>query len=1138
MRAASLLRSVGSVVVVGLVASVVLSGCRPGTALHSRYNDFRAYYNAYYNAERKLEEGEETLQARNQRIDRGRLIELFPTGLASGRGETFQETVDKSAELLRDRPSSKWADDALLLIGKAYFYQRNFVGAEQKFRETAEAAEVRGEPRLADEARFWLGRTYAVTERYDDGVAILQDALAQTEISPRWRAQILLALGELYGRAERWEDAAAAIREGLETVGDRELAARAYVLLGQVEEASGTWDAAAEAYAMAARRAPAYELEYAARLNEALVLGLDAGRSEEALERIRAMRRDDKNFQQRAEVELAWARIQAASGDLEGANRRFRDVLYEETLAGGQVRGEAHYRFAEFHRDFARDFVRASAHFDTAATALPNRPDASVRLSRSAIRDPQRVADTFTSIAETSQRIAEIDSLVALASLSEDAFAARIAEIEAERLRVFLEEQRRTNQLRANEAFRDTEGRGVGQQPSGEGSEPANAIAGFLGHRDPATVQAGQIAFEQAWGDRPLVPNWRRRAAVEASALAVSGETGEVQAQTQRPTGQGPPPLDLSAIPRTPAQQQELGVELAELRYELANALFLSLGRADSAVVLYRQILDETPDAPVAPRARYALAEVEYAEGRTEAATPLFQDVIEADPESELAQAARIRLGIEPVEEEPDERAEVEDPSIALFAEARRQWGEGDPLRAMMTFIALGEANPDAPMAPRAFLAGAAAYADFARGDSLLLIAALPDSLSPALFRDTLSTELAEQEAPSSTAEPEDSDGALGDEGALGETNDGLEADVDSDDELVPRRQVPRPVSAPDDEERIDADDEELLARSQSPRPVRVPDDEDLQPSEAPDVDDDIDTEGRIVVDDDMDPPFQGDVSDSPEERQLEADSLVTSELETPERVAPEGALPSDSLLAVPAAMDSRAGTVDSTAVLEGLVGQDSGMAVDSLAVESLVADSLAADSLQVPAAPAFTLADYLNALAERYPGTIEAEQAQALAEALPRAEKPAALEVPEPPADLDREEGHAAAPEPDEEVDSDEPPPEPVAPPVDLDANPYGTFGDQPLMPEVGGFTRRTNGLADAVEASELVRQLVDEGFRAAVATDGRDVFVVVGQYPSDKDLAIATAELPAATLGAGTGIVRFEDIDILPLVDGEDGR
>jgi len=1071
---------------------MMLTGCRSGTALHSRYNDFRAYYNAYYNAERKLEEGEETLQARNQKVDRGRLVELFPTGTATGRSGTFQETVDKSAELLRDRPGSKWADDALLLIGKAYFYQRNFVGAEQKFRETTQAAEVRNQPRLADEARFWLGRTFAATERYDDGVAVLQDALAQTEIDPRWRAQIQLALGELYGRAERWEEAAAAIREGIATVGDRELAARAYLLLGQVEEASGNWDAAADAYALAARRAPAYELQYAARLNEALVLGLDAGRADEALVRIRAMRRDDKNFPQRAEVELAWARIQTASGDATGASRRFRNVLYDETLAGGQVRGEAHYRFAEFYRDTAKDFVRASAHFDTAATALPALPDASVRLSRAAIQDSRRVAETFTSIAETSQRMAEIDSLVALASLSDEDFEARMVEIEAERLRVFIEEQRQTNQLRANEAFRntDTSARTASQQEGGRGPGQPN-LAGFLGHREPTTLQSGQIAFEQAWGDRPLVPNWRRRVAIEASAIAIAGQTGEAQSQSRLPTGQGPPPLDLSNVPRTPAQQQRLGVEMAELRYELANALFLSLGRADSAVVLYQQILGETPDAPVAPRARYALAEVEYAAGRTEAATPLFQDVIDADPESELARAARIRLGIAPVGES-EEPSDVADRSVGQFSAARLQWGEGDPLGAMMAFIALGETDPDAPGAPRAFLAGAAAYADFARGDSLLLMAALPDSLAPALFRDTTETELATDEMEAS------------------------EDTVSVDAQLEDVDLLPSGTRRVSDEEAVDVDDE-MLRRRQAPRPVEA---------EEVNVDEDMDAEDkdRGAIDEDVDPPLQREVPPEPVDRQLEEDL----EIEADSLSGSVEAVRTDSLLASIMESDSLLVSEDSTVVLDSLVP------LDSLAL----ADSLRADSLRVPEPPAFTLADYLDALVERYPGTIEAEQAQALSAALPRLEPLTPSEGAEPEAEEEVAIAAPDTPEPDDDADPPVVPGRPVASPIDLDASPYGTFGSQPINLAAGGFSRRTNGLADVAEASELVRQLVEEGFRAAVGTDGEDIFVVVGQYPSDKDLAIASAELPAATLGAGTGIVRLEDIELLPLANSEDGR
>ena len=1134
-RAALSFRSAGSAACLGLVV-VALSACRPGTALHGRYNNFRAYYNAYYNAEQKLEEGEETLQGRNQKIDRGRLVELFPTGGASGGGGAFQETIDKSAELLRDRPTSKWADDALLLIGKAYFYQSNFAGAEQKFRETAQAAENRGEARLADEARFWLGRTFAASERYDDGVAILQDALAEPDIDASWRAQIQLALGELYGRAQRWTDAAVALREGIEGVGDSDLATRAYLLLGQVEEALGNWDAAAEAYDLAARRAPAYELEYAARLSEALVLGLDAGRTEEAVTRIARMRRDDKNFQQRAEVELAWARIEAAAGDEASASQRLRNVLYDDELAGTAVRGEAHFRLGEFYRDVRGDFVRAAAHFDSAATALPAAPGAAVQLSRSAIRDADRTAETFRSVSATSARMREIDSLVTLAGLGEEAFAARIEAIEAARLETFLAAQRQTDQLRANQAF---QGEGGAVDTRAQGAA-ARAEAGFLGHRDPTTVQAGLIAFQQVWGDRALVPDWRRRAAIEAGPVASGvGSGGEVASRTRFPAGQGPPPLDLSAIPRTPEQLQAYAVELAELRYELANALFLSLGRPDSAVALYHRILDETPDAPVSTRARYALAEIEYAAGRVDAAAPFFQDVIDADSASTLAAAARLRLGQAPPD--PEDRPEISDGSAEAFAAARARWTAGDPLGAMQDFIALGASDPDAPVAPRAFLAGAVAYADFARGDSLRLLSALPDSLAPALFRppapvdstlDAPTESLAD--APPTDAPPA---GEISDEAVELPTQlptpEGLpseeletagsrerpagsrparEAETvgsgESDDELLPisrkRRERDAPAEIDDvprdlpvDDERRPADREDRAVEAPAPDAARAPLDEAVRPLDAP-------AEPQQIQAPQLDPVDEP-VSVEP----LSADSTASSDAAAaPDAAAPDGQ------------------------VSDGLVPDEPTQA------EPLVV-------------PGFTLGDYLDALAARYPGTPEAERAETLSASLPRAPVAApasAAAAPSPPpvaADAappspSPQEAPASQPDASQPETLDAPTPTPAAPPqpsVDLGASPYGTFGG-PIDAAVGGYTRRTIGLAGVDEARELARQLAAEGFRTAAATDGEDLFVIVGQYPTDKALAVASAELPAAVLGSGTSVVQIQSIELVPLVDGEDER
>ncbi|WP_424518927.1 tetratricopeptide repeat protein, partial [Rubrivirga sp.] len=200
--------------VLAVVVASVVSGCRPGTALHSRFNNFRAYYNTYYNAERALEAGEERLEQSSVTIDRTRLVSVFPATSGSNQGESFQEAIDKSADLLRERPDSKWADDALLVIGKAYFYQRNLAGAEQKFKETIAAAELAEERRLGDEAVFWLGRTYAAMNRFDEGIATLEGGIERDGVDRRWAGRMQIALGELYARARRWEEAADALRAG------------------------------------------------------------------------------------------------------------------------------------------------------------------------------------------------------------------------------------------------------------------------------------------------------------------------------------------------------------------------------------------------------------------------------------------------------------------------------------------------------------------------------------------------------------------------------------------------------------------------------------------------------------------------------------------------------------------------------------------------------------------------------------------------------------------------------------------------------------------------------------------------------------------------------------------------------------
>ncbi len=759
-----------------------LAGC--GALFGSRYDNFRAYYNTFYNARRAFDQGERALRRPDQRIDRGRFLPLFPTTqvgataapVAAGAGSPFQQAIDKSADLLRERPGSRYADDALLLIGKSYFYSGNFVGAEQKFRETIDAATTGQQRELHDEARFWLGRTLAAQRRFDEGASVLEAALSDPEGTAAWRPEMRLALGALHADARRWDEAAAALEAALAEGGlSSDLAARGHFLRAQVLEAGGRSGEAAEAYGRVLRMRPPYELAYAAQLSRALALGLDSDQVELALDELRGMRRDGKHFANRAEIELAYARVLAASGQEAQAGERFRAVLYDRTLQGAPVRGEALFRYAEYHRDVGDDLVEASAYFDSAAAVARTEPGREELVTSAAIVGARRTADVYGSYARLAERLAEADSLLALGALDEQAFQARVQAIEADRLVTWREEQRRRARERAASGFGEvalTEGPSTGVPGSGrpeEGDPPAASpgdpptapvlASGFLNYLDISRVQATQLAFERVWGVRPLVANWRRREAI-GGAMA----TGPGLDATTGPEGavdlDRPPPLDVAAVPRTPEAQSAMRLERAGLRYEIGNVLFLSIADAESAAEWYRLVIDEDPTSAVAVRALYALAEVENSRGRQAEAQALYRRVLDAGVDGDLSAQARERLGISM---EPAAAAGEAIAADSAYARGRGMWLAGQYAVAVGDLLTLAEAYPETPAAPRALLGAGVAYTEWSLRDTLPLDA-IPDSLVPRSLVDAAPADSLAGRAPDiapavrdTIASPEDS---------------------------------------------------------------------------------------------------------------------------------------------------------------------------------------------------------------------------------------------------------------------------------------------------------------------------------------------------------------------------------------------
>ena len=720
----------------------VLGGCGQSSFVGRRFDNFTAYYNKFFNARKAFDAGLKALEERDTRIDRSRYLPLFTNPDAAASSSNFQDTIKKSADVLREHPNSKWVDDALLLIGKSYFYQRNYIGAEQKFLEV-----IALDTELEDEAQFWLARTLITGENYDEAARSLTESLNREDVSRRWKPKLQLALGELFVQRGDWESAAETLAEGLEAVRDSDLGARAQFLLGQIYETLGDYERAHAAYARVERFRPLYELSYAAKLSAVRVQGsyLD---EEAALRELRRMERDDKHYQYRNELAYIRGRIYQMQNHPDDAFYVYDELLYDADGDVATVRPRVHYALAELYRDAYRDFLTASAHFDTAATQLGTanpggaaaRPGAAAEpehFTPEAITDATDQRDMFASFSDVMFRINEMDSLLYLGSLDDEAFDEAILEIRRQLAAEMEAQQRELERRQANQAFRDAgaaESARAGAATSAAAA--ASGAAGFLYHRDPMLVEEARLNFETVWGERPLVPNWRRREAVNSYLASVADQEragDSLMTEIVSTAGSQLPHVDLFRIPRDSLSRAAMRADRAAASYEVGNVLFLAMNRPDSAAAWYRMVIEDANDSTLMQRAYYALAEVQHSTGDEQSARELYQTVIDISDRTELGRQIGQRLGRVPAQEvEGDTLAAAR----AAYERAYFHWQRGNYRAAISDMIEIACLYPDTEVAPKALMAAGMVYSDWAREDSLDILGGMPVSVPDSLLEN------------------------------------------------------------------------------------------------------------------------------------------------------------------------------------------------------------------------------------------------------------------------------------------------------------------------------------------------------------------------------------------------------------------
>ena len=142
------------------LAFLILSGC-------SVWDNFITYFNLYYNADELYTKIEK--QILDQKKD---LFSIEPPTIPPAANADVQKLIEKCSNILQFSPNSSYVDDALMMLGKAFYYQKNYLKSQQKFKELL-ASEPDGSYAL--ESKLWIGKCDMRLRNYTEGLVELKE---------------------------------------------------------------------------------------------------------------------------------------------------------------------------------------------------------------------------------------------------------------------------------------------------------------------------------------------------------------------------------------------------------------------------------------------------------------------------------------------------------------------------------------------------------------------------------------------------------------------------------------------------------------------------------------------------------------------------------------------------------------------------------------------------------------------------------------------------------------------------------------------------------------------------------------------------------------------------------------------------
>ena len=618
MKTQKLVYILGCIVVLG--AFTQCSTKKNNWATRS-YHYVTARYNVNFNAKQAFEQGEQAIE-KQHKDNYSEILPVYPISdhkNASVASSDMQRTVEKCQKAIKlhsivkkpKRNASRAKDpsykafmqkeeynpmvqEAWLLMGKAQFYQLDFLAANATFAYVMRHFDDNKD--VATEAQLWGARSYAEMGWFYEAEDMLK-RMDEKSFTPQTSKIYVLVMADLLLKREQYAESIPFLETAIKEAKGQDKARLCYIL-AQVHEALGHYNEAFSWYQQTLKNHPLHEMEFNAMLSQARCYqGKDTN---PILEDLQKLIKKQSNQEYLDQIYYTIALLYHRNGNMQQAEEFYQKAI-DSSIRNGIDKANALVALADIRYD-EEEYVAAQPLYNEALPIIPSDyPNYDVIEKRTYL---------LNDIARNEQTVALEDSLQVLVKLPQEEQISIIEKVIEAKKKADEEEAKRLQEAARQQSLRDQS-----NALSHAGLSLGEVADKSWYFYNPTLITRGRVEFQKVWGKRILEDDWRRSNKMLAYADADSQEDdedtdNEDETSTQQ-KGVALTPYDvdyhLRLLPDTP---EKLIASNNAIQDALGNLFILyneKLGQHEKALEVYEELKRRFPEFAGMGEVRYRL---------------------------------------------------------------------------------------------------------------------------------------------------------------------------------------------------------------------------------------------------------------------------------------------------------------------------------------------------------------------------------------------------------------------------------------------------------------------------------------------------------------------------------------------------